>query len=125
MSSRLWSLEGSLETEREWLFVGQGEDGTECRIGNAEWEAHCAKRPAIATALDLVITAMTAPETVLPDRQRMDEPTRQFRLHVVSGHGAWMDYSLVVAVKSVRQETGEWINFYQSCWYQRKKEIEP
>ncbi len=33
----------------------------------------------------------------------------------------WGGYQLRVSVKYVRQATGEWIKFYQSCWYERAR----
>lgn len=107
-------------SEREWIWQGRDKEGIECRIAGEQWESHVAKRPEIEDALDLTIQAMIDPETVEPDKHRSpDEPRRHFRLLTVSGVGRWEGYHLKVSVKYVRQTTGEWIMFYQSCWYER------
>jgi len=107
---------------REIIWRGYNGDDVECQIAAEQWESHVAKRPEIADALELVIQAMVEPEGTEPDKNRPDEPKRRFKLLTVSGLGEWEDYQLKVSVKYVRQITGDWIKFYQSCWYERKRE---
>jgi hypothetical protein len=109
-------------SERELIWRGYNSDGVECHIAREQWESHVAKRPEIEGALDSVIQAMVRPERVEPDKHRMpDEPGRRFRMLTASGVGRWEGYELRVSVKYVRQATGEWIKFYQSCWYERAR----
>ncbi len=107
--------------KREIIWRGYNSDNVECQIAAEQWENHVAKRPEIADALELVIHAMLNPERIEPDRNRPDEPMRCFRLLTVNGFGEWEGYWLKVSVKYVRQVTGDWIKFYQSCWYERKR----
>ncbi len=66
---------------------------------------------------------MTAAESVEPDRHRpADEERRYFRILRISGQGRWSRHILVVSIKYVQQSDGKWIKFYQSRWYERKKE---
>ena len=105
------------------LWSSQDADGIECQIGRRQWQEHVAKRPEIEEALELTKAAMAAAESVEYDRHRpADEAERYFRLLRISGQGRWSRHLLVVSVKYVRQSDGKWIKFYQSCWYERKKE---
>ena len=117
---------------REIIWRGYNSDNVECQIALEQWENHVAKRPEIANALELVIQAMLNSEGIEPDKNRPDEPMRCFKLLTVSGFGEWEGYQLKVSVKyvrfahrrlrlTVRQVTGDWIKFYQSCWYERKR----
>lgn len=106
---------------RDLIWSGYDEDGVRCCIGRDQWMGHVAKRPEIEYALDLTIQAMVSPEAAEPDPARPDEPNRRFRLLNISATGLWEGYSLRVSVKQVRQETGEWVKFYQSCWYERAR----
>ncbi len=105
------------------LWTGQDSDGIECRMSHRQWQDHVAKRPEIADALDLTKAAMTTAVSVEPDRHRpVDEEGRYFRLLRVSGQGQWSRHCLVVSVKYARQRDNRWTKFYQSCWYERKKD---
>ena len=105
------------------LWCGQDIDGVECCISRRQWEAHVAKRPEIEDAFDLTKRALIAAEFVEPDKHRpVDEARRCFRLLRISGQGRWARYFLVVSVKYVQQSDSRWIKFYQSCWYERKRE---
>ena len=104
------------------LWNGQDSDGVECQISRRQWQEHVAKRPEIEDALELTQAAMTAAESVEPDRHRpADEERRYFRILRISGQGRWSRHFLVVNVKCVQQSDGKWVKFYQSCWYERKK----
>ena len=104
------------------LWSGQDTDGVKCQISRHQWQEHVAKRPEIEDALELTKAAMTAAESVEPDRPRpADEERRYFRILGISGQGRWSRHFLVVSVKYVQQSDGKWIKFYQSCWYERKK----
>jgi len=107
------------DAEHEWIKHGIQADGTPFRIDRNQWESHIAKRPEIAIALDLTVQAMQDTINSEPDRNRPDEPNRRFRILTVAGSGEWQGYLLRVSVKYVRQSTGEWIKFYQSCWFER------
>lgn len=105
------------------IWSGQDNDGVECQVSRPQWQEHVAKRPEIEDAFELTKAAMAAADSVEPDRHRpADEAGRYFRLLRVSGQGRWSRHSLVVSVKYVRQGDGKWIKFYQSCWYERKRE---
>lgn len=105
------------------LWSGQDIDGVECQMSRRQWQEHIAKRPEIEDALELTQVAMRAAESVEPDRHRpRDEAGRYFRMLRISGQGRWSRHFLVVSVKYVQQGDGKWIKFYQSCWYERKKE---
>lgn len=105
------------------LWSGQDADGIECQISRRQWQEHVARRPEIEEALELTKAAMTVAESVELDRHRpADEAGRYFRLLRVSGQGRWSRHVLVVSAKYVRQNDDKWIKFYQSCWYERKKE---
>lgn len=105
------------------LWSGQDSDGVGCQISRRQWQEHVAKRPEIEGALELTKAAMREAGSIEPDRQRPnDEAGRYFRILRVSGQGRWSRHSLVVSVKYIRQDDGRWIKFYQSCWYERKKE---
>ena len=104
------------------LWSGSDSDRVECQISRRQWQEHVVKRPEIEAALELTKIAMTAAESVEPDRNRpADEERRYFRLLHISGQGQWDRHLLVVSVKYVRQNDDRWIKFYQSCWYERKK----
>ena len=104
------------------LWSGQDLAGVECQISRRQWQEHVAKRPEIGDALELTKAALTAAESVEPDRHRpTNEEGRYFRILRVSGQGRWSRHSLVVSVKYVRQSDDKWIKFYQSCWYERQK----
>lgn len=105
--------------DRNMIWSGYDENGIRCCVARSQWMGHVAKRPEIEDALELTIQAMVSPEAVEPDPARPDEPNRRFRLLAVSGTGSWEGYNLRVSVKYVRQETEEWVKFYQSCWYER------
>lgn len=109
------------ETDQGWIREGSQPDGTRFRIARDQWEKHRAKRPEIADGLSLVAWAMKQPKTAEPDRHRPDEERRGFRLFTVAGRGKWRGYILRVSVKYVQQPSGEWIKFYQSCWYERAR----
>ena len=47
-----------------WLWRGVDRDGIESFIAENQWNAHVAKRIEIADAFDLVVRAMTEPESV-------------------------------------------------------------
>ena len=104
------------------FWNGYDTDGIECRISRRQWQEHVAKRPEIEDALELTKAAMTAAESIEPDRHRpADEGRRYFRLLRISGQRRWSRHLLVVSVKYVRQNDDRWVKFYQSCWYERKK----
>ena len=105
--------------EHEWIKRGIQLDGTSFHIARDQWESHMAKRPEIAHALDLTVQAMREAIHSEPDRNRPDDPNRRFRILTIAGIGHWQGYFLRVSVKYARQSTGEWIKFYQSCWYER------
>jgi hypothetical protein len=105
---------------REWIRQGIQVGGTPFRVARDQWESHAAKRPAIADALDLTARAMREVLSPEPDRNRSDEPRRRFRILSIAGGGKWQGYLLRVSVKYVQQPTGEWVKFYQSCWYERR-----
>ncbi len=107
--------------DREWIEQGLQHDGTRFFIGREQWQQHVAKRPEISEALRLAVTAMQQPECSLADPNRPDEQDRRFRLFSTSGAGAWSRHWLQVSAKYVRQKSGEWLKFYQSCWYERKR----
>ena len=113
-------MTNSTIVQRELVWRGYNGDYIECQIAKEQWRSHVAKMPEIANAIELVIQAMLNPEKIELDKNRPDEPTRHFRLLTVSGLGEWEGYQLKVSVKYVRQITGDWIKFYQSCWYERK-----
>jgi hypothetical protein len=105
------------------LWSGQDNEGIECQISRQQWHAHITKRPEIADSLELTQAAMGAAESTEVDKHRpFDEIDRFFRLLRVSGRGQWSRHVLVVSVKYVRQRDNRWIKFYQSCWYERRKE---
>lgn len=104
---------------REWIRQGTQASGTPFRIARDQWESHVAKRPEIVDALDLTVQAMHGVMNPEPDRNHPDEPRRRFRILMVAGAGKWQGYLLRVSVKYVQQPTGEWVKFYQSCWYER------
>lgn len=107
----------------DMLWSGQDADGIECQISRRQWQAHASKRPEIEDALELTKAAMRAAESVEPDRHRpTDEAGRYFRLLRISGQGRWSRHALIVSVKYVLQSDERWIKFYQSCWYERRKE---
>jgi hypothetical protein len=106
--------------EREWIKRGIQLDGTLFRIARDQWEGHTAKRPEITHALDLTVQGMREAINSEPDRNQRDEPDRRFRVLTIEGIGQWQGYLLRVSVKYTRQTTGEWIKFYQSCWYERE-----
>jgi hypothetical protein len=108
------------DAEREWIKHGIQQDGTPFRIARDQWESHTTKRPEITRTLDLTVQAMQEAINSEPDRNRPDEPDRRFRVLTIGGIGQWQAYRLRVSVKYVRQATGEWIKFYQSCWYERE-----
>lgn len=103
----------------EWIQHGTQPDGTVFRIARDQWERHVAKRPEIADALELTVTAIRWPERAEPDPHRPDEEARRFRLLTIAAGGEWQGYHLRVSVKYVWQPSGEWVKFYQSCWYER------
>lgn len=107
------------DVECEWIRRGIQLDGTPFRIARDQWESHTAKRPEITHALHLTEEAMREAIHSEPDRNRQDETHRRFRILTVAGTDEWQGYDLRVSVKYVRQSTGEWIKFYQSCWYER------
>ena len=105
------------------LWSGQDTNGIECQISQRQWQEHVAKRPEIDEALELTKAAMRTAGSAEPDRRRpADEAGRYFRLLRVSGQGRWSRHVLVVSVKCVRQDDDRWIKFYQSCWYECRKE---
>jgi len=105
----------------EWIWQGNQPDGTAFCIAREQWELHVAKRPEIADALELTVTAMSQPQLAEPDPHRPDEEGRRFRLLSIAAKGEWHGYRLRVSIKYVRQSSGEWIKFYQSCWYERAR----
>ncbi|RKY62337.1 MAG: hypothetical protein DRP95_01710 [Candidatus Latescibacterota bacterium] len=107
--------------EREWISQGTQKDGTLFRIARDQWERHVSKRPEIADALALTNRARWEASNSEPDSGRPDEPRRKFRLLSIPGSGRWQGYVLRVSVKYVKQPDGEWIKFYQSCWYERRR----
>ncbi len=104
-----------------FLWQGVDQEGIESFISRDQWNMHLAKRIEIADAFDLTVRAMTQPESVEPDKQRADEPSRYFRLLTVSATDRRPGYRLRVSVKFVRQPSGDWFKFYQSCWFERAK----
>ena len=105
------------------LWSGQDSYGVECQISRRQWQEHVAKRPEIEDALELTKAALKSAEGVEPDKHRpADEAGRYFRLLRIAGQGRWARHVLVVSVKYVRQSNERWTKFYQSCWYERKKE---
>jgi len=109
--------------DRDILWRGQDTDGVECCISRRQWEVHVAKRPEIEDAFELTTRALIAAEFVELDKHRpVDEIGRRFRLLRISGQDQWARYFLVVSVKYVLQSDNQWIKFYQSCWYERKRE---
>ena len=102
--------------DRDFIWRGRDADDTESRSARDRWEQHVAKRKEIASALALTIRIMQSPTTIDLDRQRPDEAQRYFR---------WLtgpaDELLTVSVKHVRQQTGEWIKFFQSAWFERQR----
>ena len=110
-----------MEPQRELIWQGVNNEGVTCCIArDHQWERHVAKRPEIADALELTVRAMVAPETVEPDKKHpVDEPRRKFRVLFVKAEGKRKGYRLRVSVKYVRQPSGEWVKFYQSCWFVR------
>jgi len=107
--------------ETNWLWRGVDQDGIESFIAQDQWNAHVAKRIEIADALDLVVSAMTDPESVELDRNRADERQRYFRISTVSAKPARSGYNLRVSVKYVAQGNDVWFKFFQSCWFERAK----
>ena len=104
------------------LWSGLDREGVECQISRRQWQEHVAKRPEIEDALELTKAAMTAADSVEPDKHRAaDEEQRYFRILRTSGQGRWSCHFLVVSVKCVQQSDGKWIKFYQSCWFERVK----
>lgn len=104
------------------LWSGPDSDGVQCQISQPQWQTHVAKRPEIEAALELTKTAMVAAESIEHDKHRpADEDQRYFRLLRIAGQGRWARHFLVVSVKYVRQNDNQWMKFYQSCWYERKK----
>lgn len=103
------------------LWEGTDADGIKSIISRKQWENHVVKRPEIANVLDLTIRAMMKPESIAPDRNRQDETKRYFRLLTISAQSVRRDYKLVISVKYVQQSNGEWLKFYQSCWFERKR----
>ena len=104
-----------------WLWCGIDQEEIESFIAHDQWSTHLAKRVETADALDLTIRAMTKPESVEPDQNRPDEPSRYFRLLTVSAADIRSGYNLRVSVKYVRQPNGAWFKFYRSCWFERVK----
>jgi hypothetical protein len=107
------------DIEFGWIRRGIQLDGTPFRIARDQWENHTAKRPEITHTLELTGKAMREAIHSEPDYNRPDEANRRFRILTVAGAGEWQGYVLRVSVKYVREATGEWIKFYQSCWYER------
>ena len=105
----------------DYIWQGRDQDGIDTRIAREQWEKHVAKRKEIEPALPLTIRTLVSPETVEPDHRRSDEPRRYFRL-LSSAADEWRPgYRLMVSVKYVLQQMGEWIKFFQSCWFERKR----
>ncbi len=105
----------------QFLWRGRDAEGIACFIAKEQWEVHVAKRIEIADALELTIRAMVSPDLIQEDKNRPDERSRYFRILIVSAHEKHPGYDLHVSVKYVRQPTGAWFKFYQSCWFQRSK----
>lgn len=105
----------------DWMRQGNQPDGTGFCIARKQWERHVAKRPEIVDALELTVAAMNQPEFAEPDPHRPDEEERRFRLLSIAATGQWQGYYLKVSVKYVQQPSGEWVKFYQSCWYERRR----
>ena len=99
----------------DFIWQGRDRDGIETRIVREQWERHVAKRKEIEPALGLTIHTLISPDTITPDRRRSDETMRYFRLLSASADELRPGYRIVVSVKYVRQLSGEWIKFYQSC----------
>ena len=110
-----------ISNDRDFIWQGRDADGINSRIARDQWEQHVAKRPEIAPALTLTIRIMQSPTTVELDRQRPDEAQRYFRLLAASADELRMGYRLKVSVKYVQQPTGEWLKFFQSCWFERQR----
>jgi hypothetical protein len=110
-----------MSNEPDYIWQGRDREGIDSRIAREQWESHVAKRKEIEPALDLTIRTMIAPETVEPDRQRPDEAKRYFRLLTASADELRPGYRLKVSVKYVLQTLGEWVKFFQSCWFERKR----
>ena len=104
------------------FWKGIDTDGIECRIDESQWYSHVVKRPEIEDALELTKSAMVSARNVEVDRNRANNGGRYFRLLRVPGLGLWLRHVLVVSVKYVRQHDGRWVKFYQSCWYEHRKE---
>lgn len=105
----------------EYIWQGTDNEGTPSFIARAQWESHVVKRIEIGEALPLAIRAMLTPERIENDRNRPDQESRYFRLLSVAAENMRRGYILRVSVKYVRQPSGVWHKFYQSCWFERKK----
>ena len=110
-----------MDTRSEWIRQGTQPDGTAFYIAREQWERHVARRPEIGDALELTAAAMSQSELAEPDPHRPDEERRQFRLLTLGAGREWRGYRLRVSVKYVQQPSGEWVKFYQSCWYERAR----
>ena len=108
-----------MDGDADSVWQGRDRDGIECHIAREQWEHHVAKRPEIRSALALTVRAMTAPDRTENDKHHLDEARRYFRLLTISAEEIRVGYDLKVSVKYVVQANGNWIKFYQSCWFER------